>query len=65
MGQLKKKILNCENRYSKEEFANEREIQVMSLANHPNIISLHNAHYFKNKVYLAMELCAHSLSTEF
>ncbi|CAI2367139.1 unnamed protein product [Moneuplotes crassus] len=51
--------------YTVNEFAEEREIEVLSRATHPNIVNMDKALLFDKKVYLSMELCVHSLGQEF
>jgi len=51
--------------YTEKEYEDEREVQMLAMLNHPNVVSLDSVQYEEGKLLIIMELWVHSLGTEF
>ena len=51
--------------YTLEEAFEEKEVQVLAELDHPGIVKMEKAELYGDKLYMVMELCVHTLATEF
>lgn len=51
--------------YTVQEAFEEKEVQVLAELDHPGIVKMEKAELYGDKLYMVMELCVHTLATEF